>query len=149
MRAIFVTLFCVFSLAMMAQNEFTNNDAKAVIDTFFKGFHAGDTITIRSVLAKDVLLQTASANASGENVLSTNSIDVLIKAVSGRPNNQKWEEKLLDYKMQIDGNLAHVWTPYKFWVDGKFSHCGANSFTLAKIDTSWKIVHIIDSRRRN
>ncbi len=56
------------------------------------------------------------------------------------------EEQLLDYKVSIDGNLAHVWTPY--FLNGSFSHCGANAFTLAKTSSGWKIVHLIDSRRR-
>jgi len=76
-------------------------------------------------------------------------MDDFIKAIAERLEDQKWEERLLDYKVQIDGNLAHVWTPYEFWFNGAFSHCGANAFTLAKTDDGWKIVHLIDSRRRS
>jgi hypothetical protein len=76
-------------------------------------------------------------------------MDGFIKAIGSRPDADKWEERLLDYKVKIDGNLAHVWTPYEFWLNDKFSHCGANAFTLAKTDEGWKIVHLIDSRRRS
>jgi len=57
-------------------------------------------------------------------------------------------EKLLDYKIQIDGPLAHVWTPYEFYVNGKLSHSGVNSFTLFKEKDAWQIIHIIDTRRK-
>jgi hypothetical protein len=70
-------------------------------------------------------------------------------AISKRPETEKWDERLLSYSVQIDGNLAHVWTPYEFWLNGNFSHCGANAFTLAKMDDGWKIVHLIDSRRKS
>jgi len=32
-----------------------------------------------------------------------------------------------------------VWTPYDFWVDGKFSHCGIDIFDLVKTAEGWKI----------
>jgi hypothetical protein len=55
---------------------------------------------------------------------------------------------LLDYKIQIDEDLATVWTPYHFFVNSKLSHCGANAFTLVKIAGKWKIIAIIDTRRK-
>ena len=50
--------------------------------------------------------------------------------------------------IKIDGALASVWTPYKFYSGATFSHCGANSFQLVKIDGAWKIQYIIDTRRK-
>ena len=35
--------------------------------------------------------------------------------------------------------IATVWTPYDFWIDGKFSHCGIDAFDLVKTDEGWKI----------
>jgi hypothetical protein len=104
---------------------------------------------MRSVLIKEVPLQTVATNQEGKHVMSNGSLDNLLNAIANRPAEQKWEEKLLDYTVQIDGNLAHVWTPYEFWLNGNFSHCGANAFTLAKTDSGWKIIHLIDSRRRS
>jgi hypothetical protein len=49
----------------------------------------------------------------------------------------------------IDGNLASVWTDYKFYIGEKFSHCGVNSFQLFKGDDGWKIIYIIDTRRKD
>jgi hypothetical protein len=41
-----------------------------------------------------------------------------------------------------------VWTPYRFIFNGKFSHCGVNSFTLVKLNGEWKINYVIDTRRK-
>jgi hypothetical protein len=60
----------------------------------------------------------------------------------------KFEERILNYYTQIDGNLANVWTPYEFYIYEKFSHMGANSFTLYNDNGKWQIIHIIDTRRK-
>jgi len=141
---------CLFvSLCSFAQDSFTEEDAKEVINTFFEGFHKGDTTMIQSVLYGNIPTQTVYATKKGVNQIQDDTIDGLVTQIGSRPADQVWEERLLSYEVQIDGNLAHVWTPYEFWVNGNFSHCGANAFTLAKTDTGWKIVHLIDSRRKS
>jgi hypothetical protein len=44
--------------------------------------------------------------------------------------------------------MAAAWTPYRFYRNGEFSHCGVNSFQLVKMAEGWKIVYIIDTRRK-
>lgn len=145
-----VVLFCIlFSSYSIGQQSFSEEDAIAIIDTFFDGFHQGDTLKMRSVMRKDMVMQTAFSNKEGKHMIHDGSAIDLLTAIAGRPEDQKWDERLLDYRVQIDGNLAHVWTPYEFWFNDDFSHCGANAFTLARTDSGWKIIHLIDSRRRS
>ena len=63
----------------------------------------------------------------------------------------KLQEKILSYYIRADGSMAHVWTPYQFYLNGKFSHKVVNALTLFKKDNSgisvWKILHLIDIRR--
>lgn len=141
-------IFCVFGVAT-AQDDFTEANAIAVVDQFFDGFHKGDTTIMKAVLAENALMQTAFATPQGENRLSEGSVDNLLEAIANRPDTQQWEERLLSYRVNIDGNLAQVWTPYEFYLDGNFSHCGANAFTMVKTDSGWKINYLIDSRRRS
>ncbi len=131
-----------------SQNDFSEGDARDVIDTFFEGFHKGDTIKMRSVMLSSIIMQTVYTDKDGKSHVKDDSADNLINAIVKRPETDKWDERLLDYIVQIDGNLAHVWTPYEFWFNDVFSHCGANAFTLAKTDDGWKIAHLIDSRRK-
>lgn len=148
MKFLPIILALVFASTSFAQDSFSEKDAKQLIDTFFEGFHEGDTLKMASVMIKDLPTQTVFANKEGQNKISNGNGNNLLTAIANRPPEQKWDERLLDYRVQIDGNLAHVWTPYEFWLNGNFSHCGANAFTLAKTDDGWKIVHLIDSRRR-
>ena len=139
-------LSCVFSIN--AQTDQTAN-VKAAVDTFFEGFHKGDTTLMRSVLANKVVLQTAFRNKEGKDVLRNDGdISNLLNAIAKRPADQKWDEKLLDYIIKIDNNMANAWTPYEFRVNGNFSHCGVNSFQLFHDNGQWKIIYLIDTRQR-
>ncbi len=149
MKFFLLSICLLVTTFSFSQDSFTSRDAKQVVDTFFEGFHKGDTILMKSVMANDIVMQTVYANKEGENKLNTDSMDGFIKAIGSRPADQKWDERLLDYQIGVDGNLAHVWTPYEFWFNDTFSHCGANSFTIAKFDDGWKIIHLIDSRRKS
>ncbi len=145
--SVFLLCFTVFTNSF-SQNAFSEEDAKKIIDTFFEGFHKGDTVLMKSVIAENMMMQTAYADKNGNNRVNSDNADGFIIAIANRAADQKWDERLLNYKVEMDGNLAHVWTLYEFWLNETFLHCGANSFTLAKFDDGWKIIHIIDSRRK-
>lgn len=122
---------------------------KNSIETFFEGFHKGDTTLMKSVMMNKTIFQTAYNNKEGKDVLVTDNMDKLLKAIGNRPDNQKWDERLLECNIQIDGNMANAWTPYEFWFNDEFSHCGVNSFQLFKEGKTWKIIYLIDTRRRS
>lgn len=139
--------FLVVSVAV-GQTSNPELEVKKTIDTFFEGFHKGDTILMKSVLSDKIVLQTAVKDRQGKDKLLTEELKELTLAIGNRPPDQKWDERLLDYKIQVDGNMAHAWTPYEFWFNGQFSHCGVNSFQLFQEDGDWKIIYLIDTRRK-
>ncbi|MGJ8667141.1 MAG: nuclear transport factor 2 family protein [Patiriisocius sp.] len=146
--------FCIifyllaYNWGVPAQSQFAQQDAELIVDAFFEGFHEGDTLKMRQVMSKNIVMQTAFKNKNGEHIVDTTNVIDFLSSIANRPEEQQWDERLLDYRVQIDGNLAHVWTPYQFYFNGNFSHCGANAFTLTKTNEGWKIQHLIDSRRR-
>ncbi len=44
--------------------------------------------------------------------------------------------------------MANVWAPYEFYLNNDFSHCGVNSFQLFFDGIQWKIIYLIDTRRK-
>ncbi len=48
-------------------------------------------------------------------------------------------ERMWDATVLVHGPLAQVWTPYDFYVNGEFSHCGVDSFTLVKTAEGWTV----------
>ena len=45
--------------------------------------------------------------------------------------------------VHVHGPLAEVWAPYDFHVDGRFSHCGVDSFSLVRTAAGWQIAGIV------
>jgi len=145
----FIFYLCVLLTSVVFAQEDENAKVKATINTFFEGFHKGDTILVKSVMMDKMLLQTTYKTKEGNNVLVSEESSKLMSAIANRPNDQKWDERLLNYNIQVDGVMAHVWTPYEFWFNDEFSHCGVNSFQLFNDNGHWKIIYLIDTRRQN
>ena len=144
MRQVFILLFFGFSVGISAQEE---TAIKQTISTFFEGLQTGDTLKIQSVCHKEMKLQSImEKNTVG--ALSYQSNSDFYKSIAAIPKNLKIEERLLSYNIQVDGTMANVWTPYEFYVNNKFSHKGVNAFTLFKDNDQWKIVYLIDTRRK-
>ena len=143
MRQLIILLFFGFSLSISAQEK----EVKQSISVFFEGLQSADTLKIQSVCHKEMKLQSnMEKNTIGNLSFETN--EEFYKSIASIPKNLKIEERILDYKIQIDNSMAQVWTPYEFYIDGKLSHIGTNSFTLLLENNIWKIVHIIDTRRK-
>lgn len=138
--------FFIVSMAFSQNNKVL--EVKQAIDIFFDGFHKGDTALMKTVIYDKFKTQSVFKTKNGTDEINTSNISELLKTIAQRPTNQIWEERLLDYKVQIDGNLAHVWAPYEFWFNDKFSHCGVNSFQLFYDNGTWKIIYLVDSRRK-
>ena len=132
-----------FTNLLLAQDT----NPKKVVDDFFTAFHAKDTVALKQICHSEIILQTI-ANTKEGNKLKTDDFSDFLKSIATIPANLKIFEKLIDYKVEIDGNLAHVWTPYEFYVNDKLSHIGANAFTLYNDNGKWQIIHLIDTRRK-
>jgi len=138
----------LITLLFGVQALFAQEDAaiKKCIQTFFDGMYARDTVMIKSVCHKTMSLQTVIIEAGGNKLSSENRAE-FYKMMAEISKNLIFEERLLDYKIQQDGFIAQVWTPYEFYVNKKLSHSGNNAFSLMKENGSWKIIYIIDTRK--
>jgi hypothetical protein len=143
MKNIVFILFLLLGFSGQAQKE----DVQKTIETFFEGFHAKDTVKIKSTCSEKLILQSISESPKG-NKFSEESPKEFYVSMATIPADVKFEERILSYHIQVDGTMANVWTPYEFYINGKFSHKGVNAFTLFKDATGWKIVHLIDTRRK-
>jgi len=106
---------------------------------------------LKTTIHKDLYSQTTFINSNGENVLQTDSKaykSLVAFAEKVKPTDDYFE-KILSYTIKVDGNLASVWTPYEFYNNQKFSHCGANSFQLFNNNGNWEIIYLVDTRRKN
>lgn len=117
---------------------------KAGVNKLFTAMKDSDSAGIKSSFTKQAILQTIMK--TGE--VKTENIPAFTKAIAKAVKNTL-EERISFSAIHIDGNLASVWTPYQFYFQGKFSHCGVNSFQMVKENGEWKIQYIIDTRRKD
>ncbi len=142
-------IFTCMALAMVALATAQEQEVKQAVTDFFVAFHAKDTVAMRRAFHKDLALQSISETPKGP-VITTETAKEMLAAIAGIPEGLVFEERLLAWKIDIDGSLAHAWVTYEFYVNGKRSHGGVDSFTLVREGTSggWKILHLADTRRK-
>ncbi|WHU04069.1 hypothetical protein [Sphingomonas sp. NIBR02145] len=64
-----------------------------------------------------------------------------------KPGPEKLEERISTPAIEVDGDIAMVWAPYVFLIDGKAHHCGINHFDLLRENGSWKVLNVTWSQR--
>jgi len=144
-----LALICFLCLGTgFAQSSPPGGKLKSVIERFFDGFHKQDSTIVKSVVSDAVIMQTIGKDNEGQSIVKTENFNTFLKSIVSIPKDKKFEEKLLDYEIKKDGNMANAWVSYEFWFDGKFSHCGVNSFQLFQDKGKWKIIYLIDTRRK-
>lgn len=134
----------VISKAFGQQHQ-QENEVKAVIKLFFEGMYKGDSTLIRKTLHPQIIFQGINKKVDS---LRQESVKEFLNAVATKPKTEVWDERITHYTVHVDDNLAIAWTPYQFYLNQTFSHCGVNSFQLVKTKDGWKIISIIDTRRK-
>lgn len=149
MKKIYFFLFLIILSfeQSFAQAKSEEDAVKAAINLLFDGMRNSDTTMIRKSFASKSTMETIAINKDGKAIVRTENVNNFIKSI-GAPHPEKYDERIVFTKILIDANLASVWTDYKFYVGERFSHCGVNSFQLFKGEDGWKIIYIIDTRRK-
>ncbi|WEK71493.1 MAG: nuclear transport factor 2 family protein [Candidatus Chryseobacterium colombiense] len=123
------------------QNQ--NQEIEKPIRNLFLGMKNADPELLHSAFSDTAILQTITKDR-----VKNEEIKDFIASISKVGKNDL-DERITIEAIHVDGNLASVFTPYSFYLKGKFSHCGANSFQLVKQNEEWKIQYIIDTRRKD
>jgi hypothetical protein len=59
------------------------------------------------------------------------------------------EERIHDPEIRIDHDLAVVWAPFNFFIDGRLDHCGRDLFSLNQKNGKWQIVALAATTRKD
>lgn len=139
MKKIFFLLISSFSFA---QNTSEKEIIKP-IENLFNAMKSADSLGVKNAFSGSAIMQTFGKNQE----IRTDKVEDFAKQV-GVSQAGDLDERFTISEILVDGNMASVWVPYQFYYKGNFSHCGVNSFQLAKINNEWKIQYIIDTRRK-
>ena len=125
----------------------TEDSIKTTINTLFAAMKNGNGAAFKDVFSDSAILQTITRNKEGKMLVRTENVSEFAGFVS-KLKKDSADERISFETIKIDGPLAVVWTPYNFFYNGSFSHCGVNSFQLVRFEGVWKIQYLIDTRRR-
>jgi len=138
-------LFFFIMSPIIAQDP--QEEIKGVINQLFKGMQEADSIAVAAVFMEEAIMQTIITNKENQASVRQEAVSNFASLV-GKQKKGALNEIIEYGDIKIDSPLAFVWTPYRFYYNGTFSHSGVNAFCLVKSSRGWKIQYIIDTRKR-
>ena len=146
-KKLILSTILAFTFCLSGFSQTEEKAVEDVIRSLFEGMKTKNAEQVSAAFYSEGLMQTVQAKPEGSTV-GSNSVADFVKRIATTPAETTLDERILDYQIKVDGTMASAWTPYRFYVNGNFSHCGVNSFQLVKMADGCKIVYIIDTRRK-
>lgn len=146
MKYVFLLLTATISMTII-NAQTTEDSVKAVVNKMFDAMKNGDAESLKSTFSESIVFHTIATSKEGVESVKSEDPKVFVEFV-GKEKKGVLDERINFETIKIDGPLAIAWTPYNFYYNGAFSHCGVNSFQLVRINGAWKIQYIIDTRRK-
>jgi len=115
---------------------------RAAVDTFFEAMKTGNWSLAEDVMYDDAVLAGYRLE-DGKVVRSKLTAADYLDRMNGQT--KRLLERIWDVEVLQEDRLATVWTPYDFFVNGEFDHCGTNSFSLIREDDGWRIAGVVYS----
>jgi hypothetical protein len=147
MKRILILLTAGMFISAFIKAQSTEDSVKAVVNQLFAAMKNIDAAKLKETFADGAVLQTISRKQDGSFFVQDEKVNDFAESI-GKAKKDSLDEQIVFETIKIDGPLASVWAPYKFYYAGKFSHCGVDSFQLVRIKGRWKIQFLIDTRRR-
>ena len=129
---------------LFVSGAFADEEAAVVevVKVFFDAMTAKDVEQSSAVMTSDGILYGYRENEEGLQIIRPTHASYL-EGLAARQN--ELIERFWDPTVLLHDRMAVVWTPYDLYIDGEFSHCGIDSFSLLKTEEGWKITGIVFS----
>ncbi len=126
-----------------AQSTDGAGDREAVLATaraMLTAISTRDTALAHRQMQPGMTLSSTADPIAPTTVARVTTDTAFLRGIGSSPNRlleRMWEPQAL-----MAGTVALVYAPYDFHIDGKFSHCGTDTFTLVKTPQGWRITHL-------
>ncbi|MGR6327859.1 nuclear transport factor 2 family protein [Sphingomonas sp. XXL09] len=117
----------------------------APIDAMFRGLAARDGAAILAQVRPDGGATVVAERPDGRREVRHTSWAEFAAGV--KPGPERYQERLTDPAVEVDGDIAMVWSPYVFTIDGKVHHCGTDHFDLVREDGRWRVLNVTWTQR--
>jgi hypothetical protein len=147
MRQLF-SILALILICTVVHAQTATDDIKMTINNLFTAMRNSDSTALKECFTPGAMLQTVTKDKEGNLNVQTIPITSFATRIATLPKNAA-DERIVYDMIKVDLQLASVWTPYRFYYQQQFSHCGVNSFQLVKLAGGWKIQYVIDTRRKD
>ena len=108
----------------------------AVVERFFTAMAERDTAALSAVFLPDAGSAVVQHMRDSSVVVTApiSGFKAQLPQMTRTLLERMWDAQVLEHR-----GIAVLWTPYDFHVDGSFSHCGVDAFTLVRSRDGWKI----------
>lgn len=109
-------------------------EVQAAVDAFIAAINSSDAMALDRLTHDDgaSFVQGYVAGREGLRFRTNKESVERMKGATGRNTERYWNPTI-----QVHRDIAHFWAPYSFDIDGTRSHCGIDSFNLARVDGQW------------
>jgi hypothetical protein len=100
---------------------------------------------------KAAMLATVLPGASGTFIRDGKARQMSVEALAdaiAKPSPDTYEERISNPLVRVDHDLAVVWAPFQFFLNGKLDHCGTDIATLVLLEGRWLITTVEDNQRK-
>lgn len=111
---------------------------KSVINQFFESLEKQDTVLLKQVAFMEGQIWTVNNTVSPARQRMRFFSDDLKSLIS----KNSYLETAKSIEVKIHTGMAMAWVPYEFRLNGDFSHCGVDVFTLVEKEDTWKIINL-------
>lgn len=144
---LFLIMLTSICLSKLSYAQTSEDSVKNTINNLFEGMKNAQADQVKNSFTDSAILQTIIRNKKGEVIVKNESVSDFSTSIASIDKGAA-DERIVFEVIRIDADLASVWTPYTFFYNGRFSHCGVNSFQLVRVNSKWKIQYLIDTRRK-
>ena len=130
-----LVLCLLASVAFAGQDE---DDVLAVADKALERITAEDSIGLTDLMIEDAMVYVGSLRDGEYQVGVRTYADTRTRAME-----DDFVERGFDPTVLVSGPIAMVWYPYDFYINGEWSHCGIDIFTMARTNDGWRITTLM------
>jgi hypothetical protein len=113
MRTVILIFLSVFATPhLFAQTQ--EDSVKKIVQTLFEAMKNADAITLAGTFLDSAILQTIVSDKDGNVKVRNEQVKDFIGFISKEEKGNA-DERITFEIIKIDGPLAFVWTPYKFY----------------------------------
>ncbi len=125
------------NLAAASTPHSPEEEVRAAADAFFAALKSEDKTALAGTMVPEGMIFIHDRRDPENPRVTTRSVRDHVKAWETSP--QGTNEIMIYESVLVDGEMAHLWGPYMFFLNGKPTHCGTNSMSMVRTSEGWLV----------